>query len=840
MVFEPPEPNTITIDDPINGNMDREYLLMNPNNSRNVIFAWHGGGGNPLKLWKQSGFLRSITGGAPYAYCFMYGIIYNPTAEQILANVSVPTDESRYVLTARLGGRYHNDGREDSNFSFDDVLYFSTLHALLCTVIPEGEDEPLFDNAFTWGASNGGNMVLKLLSEVPYKVKAGAVVASSFPMSYRPPAPGQKVPIIHHHGSRDPMIDTCGGIGHSNARTNVPHQSFSAFKEANALSGVAHDRKYRLADKDVTDGCIVDVYEWDDPDAPDFVLQAYYDVINGGHTMSVEGQAIFDPRDPLDEDGRPGKYCTDYSAIEKIHDFFTSCLAAPLTRYFAVDAAIGVDAGAEGFETQDDAEASPFATLDYVNSIVDDAFINVVVVNRAQTHIAPAASWAAGTAYRQRFGAYGTGAKPIIDGETARAGLAFVNKARITIEDIEFTNCAVQNGAINVVAGADRGPDGMIVRRCYIHDCDEYGIHFGDPGTSPAPYKVLLEDCLIEDCGKGGWNFVGQHDGSIARRVITRRCNSDTANNTWGGHAQPSIDRPEMTRVSSDGIYEGELDEGLTAADVSYTPSSLGYYILEEGAFDHLEPGEWAQSGTTVQVNLGEDVGATIDAGGQLRIALNVCRNIRFERCETYEQFAEQPSGNDGTGQGMDVFVRNWIIDRPISNDNEGHGVAANCVGKGLGRIIRGSFRANGKFGVNVAKGRQGGETVVQIVQCSIDGNTLGSIQGVDVGTEGLVGAELEMYDNLCDRSVVGFSAEGETATWIDEGNAVFGAGTSGFANAVVAGGDPFTTGAIDGLIYTAVAAGGDSGQGLSDDFLYEYRRDFSDNGGAGAVAVAA
>jgi polyhydroxybutyrate depolymerase len=271
---------------------ERQYLIHLPPGfarakSLPLIFALHGGGGNYKNTIRFYGFDK---GADQNNFIIVYPNAVNKAW-------SMPG------ITSRV---------KDLDKSVDDVKFISVL---LDTLIAEYKADP--KHVFCSGISRGGMMSFYLAYKLSDRIAGIAPVcggiSAAISASYSFAHP---MPVLMINGTEDHLVSYSGGAGSLNKRNEgsaeadmLPTEDLLA-----KIVGLNHCDQApvvtRLDDLDPGDGCTAVDYLYTCKDIPvEFIKE-----IGAGHTWPGGSQYL--PKFIV------GRVCRDFSATEKIFDFF--------------------------------------------------------------------------------------------------------------------------------------------------------------------------------------------------------------------------------------------------------------------------------------------------------------------------------------------------------------------------------------------------------------------------------------------------------------------------------------------------------------------------------------
>ncbi|MBT0771218.1 dienelactone hydrolase family protein [Kineosporia sp. J2-2] len=203
------------------------------------------------------------------------------------------------ALVAYLDGHRHNwnDARRESFFparteNIDDVGFVRAVIAQL--VAGHGVDRR---RVFAVGYSNGGQMVMRLIHEVPELIAGAAVFAATMPVpeSFLLPSPAVgpvPMPVLLVHGTADPVVPYQGGTMQRWKQKFFKVGGTALSMPATARYFAAHNGietepvTTRLPARSTTTS--VERTEFREGERPHVVL---YTVHGGGHTVPHPGKA---------------------------------------------------------------------------------------------------------------------------------------------------------------------------------------------------------------------------------------------------------------------------------------------------------------------------------------------------------------------------------------------------------------------------------------------------------------------------------------------------------------------------------------------------------------------
>jgi polyhydroxybutyrate depolymerase len=278
---------TITVD-----GRERQYLIhlppkFNSSTKLPLIFALHGGGGtykNTIKFYNLDGLADANN----------YIIVYPNALNKAW---TMPGITSR---------------RKVSDENADDVKFISIL---LDNLISNYKVDS--NRVFCTGISRGGMFSFYLAYKLSNRITAIAPVCGGISKTVAGDYSFQHpIPVLMINGTDDPLVRYNGGAGILNKR-NAENEDAYMLPSEDLLAKIVKlnncDSKpavTNIADSDPGDGC----------DAIDYLYSCnnvqveFIKIVNGGHTWPGGPQYL--PKFII------GKVCKDFSASEKIFDFF--------------------------------------------------------------------------------------------------------------------------------------------------------------------------------------------------------------------------------------------------------------------------------------------------------------------------------------------------------------------------------------------------------------------------------------------------------------------------------------------------------------------------------------
>ena len=270
------------------GGVDRTFHVVHSDatEATSLLLALHGSDSDAPRFRELSGhtFDSLVTVGAVVVYAEAYGGVWNDS---------------------RIGTR--SPARERG---LDDVEFLSSLVAQL-----RGEYDVPAERVFAAGFSNGGQMVMRLVMQVPDLLAGAAVISSNHP------APGnvlpemaeldrhQPVPMVTINGTGDPIVPFEGGVASlwgSDPRGPVLSSAASA-----ALFAARNEITEPAVSVQVTAGRMpTTLARWRQPGR---AAVAFYAIKGGGHTIPNRRRDA-----PLDL----GRTQRDLDAGELVAEFF--------------------------------------------------------------------------------------------------------------------------------------------------------------------------------------------------------------------------------------------------------------------------------------------------------------------------------------------------------------------------------------------------------------------------------------------------------------------------------------------------------------------------------------
>jgi polyhydroxybutyrate depolymerase len=222
-----------------------------------------------------------------------HGILSNALQEELLTNMSASSDAHGYIVAYPEGfGQSWNAGVCCGTALADSIDDVAFTRALLASLEADYCIDP--KRVFATGMSNGGHFSYRLACEMSDVF--GAVAPVGGVLLDHPCAPSRPIPILHFHGTADPII-AYGGGGPNTGFPSV-EQSVGAFEASYGCAGEA--RVTVSSNGDATcaraPGCSADV--------------ELCTIDGGGHTWPGGIPLPF------------GKTSTDINATDTMIDFF--------------------------------------------------------------------------------------------------------------------------------------------------------------------------------------------------------------------------------------------------------------------------------------------------------------------------------------------------------------------------------------------------------------------------------------------------------------------------------------------------------------------------------------
>lgn len=258
----------------------------------------HGGVQRTYILHLPTGFSASET--LPLVLN-LHGLTQTGQAQSDMSKLNAIADRERFIVV-------HADGLNLSWNAISGTYYGGVddvgfLSALIDTINRDYHIN--LNRVYSTGMSNGGFMSYRLACELSHRIAAIASVTGTMTDSMTHYCnPSRPVPVLHFHGTTDPVVSYTGGGGMTPVmdaldywvnHNNCP-ASFSTTPMPNTVT---------------TDNCTVSKLYWGMGDQQSEVI--HYKVIGGGHTWPGSGNNFF---------GLVGNLNDDVNASEIIWEFF--------------------------------------------------------------------------------------------------------------------------------------------------------------------------------------------------------------------------------------------------------------------------------------------------------------------------------------------------------------------------------------------------------------------------------------------------------------------------------------------------------------------------------------
>jgi len=209
------------------------------------------------------------------------------------------------------------------------------------------------------------------------------------------------------------------------------------------------------------------------------------------------------------------------------------------------------------------------------------------------------------------YNAYGSGAKPILNGGAATGAISAIGKTNVSINNLDLRGgvgvCASLNGTYITMQDCEvslGGTDGVDIyglaanvhhvtlSRCTVHDNTTNGIYIGNSGSvTGGPTDVVVEDCTIYSNG----TVATQHHGIYAQDGLryTIRGNTSYSNISDGigikDHGSGSNSLVEKNTCYSNGHY------GLSATNLN---SGSNIIIRNNLSYSNTHTNLWIANAT--------------------------------------------------------------------------------------------------------------------------------------------------------------------------------------------------------------------------------------------------
>jgi polyhydroxybutyrate depolymerase len=180
-----------------------------------------------------------------------------------------------------------NDCRADTttNPETDDVKFTLKLIETIDQTYPVDQSR-----IYATGASNGGNMVIRLAMEVPEKFAAVAAIIASNPAQTECIEKRKPISVLFMNGTDDPLLPYQGGqVGkdrHERGTVRSTWESVNYWVQVDGTDKTA--QLYRYPDNEQTDNSTVYRYTYNNgTNGTEVVL---YEIVHGGHTSPSQAE----------------------------------------------------------------------------------------------------------------------------------------------------------------------------------------------------------------------------------------------------------------------------------------------------------------------------------------------------------------------------------------------------------------------------------------------------------------------------------------------------------------------------------------------------------------------
>lgn len=382
----------------------------------------------------------------------------------------------------------------------------------------------------------------------------------------------------------------------------------------------------------------------------------------------------------------------------------------------------------------------------------------------------------ASEAQRVLVGAYGAGARPIIDVAGATAYCVRVqNKNYITVQDLDLRNAS--NTCLQALGNSTRSCSELKVYRVRASGAASNGISLTQavntsgyvPDGAPAT-GVVMEDCEAYDCGQHGVAVVAYALAPVLRRCKAARCSPSSSG--WGvylgGFFSQFNSDASWSNVSG-AIYKRTIT-GFTGAG---TPAKTVYavvsgqsesaYFLAEAGSSAVSDGQWYFDTATKELYI--NVGNDPRTGTSISVVYQPCTDGLIEDSEAWDMDAAY----DGVGIGLDRGTYRCRVVGCYAHENPGPGIE---IAQAYDAIVSGN-RSENNTGVGLHAATTGG--VIRMCNNYARGNTGG---GLSLERQNS-GASMIAKNNILVGGGIGIYAATLGGTNDIDNNLVYGATTA-------------------------------------------------------------
>jgi len=232
----------------------------------------------------------------------LHGYTSNAIQEEVYTNMDASADANGYIVVYPNGiANYWNSwGPPGATYGANDVKFLTELIDTISVRYHVNANR-----VYSCGISNGGYMTYTLACSIADRLAAIASVSGTMSLNtYSTCNPSRKIPVLHVHGTSDPVVPyATGATGSIGAE-----QTVAFWRDTDACAN-SSDTLF-VPNTDVGDSSTVQIIRYQNCPASNEVL--FYKIINGGHTWPG---AAFDI-------SNYGNTNHDISATDEIWAFF--------------------------------------------------------------------------------------------------------------------------------------------------------------------------------------------------------------------------------------------------------------------------------------------------------------------------------------------------------------------------------------------------------------------------------------------------------------------------------------------------------------------------------------